>query len=226
MIGIVIPAHNEEQLITAAVDAAMKAARHDRLRGEAAEVLVVLDSCHDATGILAAQHGARTLPLGGRNVGFARAAGAAALLALGARWLSFTDADSEVSDTWVAEQLSLDADAVCGTVSVEDWSCHGDAASWLASHFHATYRDTDGHCHVHGANLGVSAAAYRRAGGFRHLRCGEDRHLVHDLAASGAHIAWSARPRVLTSARRDVRAKGGFGSTLAEVAGSRRAPSP
>lgn len=217
MLGIVIPAHNEEEHIAAAVGCAVAAARHSALRGEPVEVLVVLDGCEDATGIVACQRGARTLSVRGRNVGFARAAGAAALLAMGARWLAFSDADTRVSNDWLVAQLSLDADAVCGTVTVDDWSCHGEAAHWLRTRFHASYEDREGHSHVHGANLGVSARAYRRAGGFRHLRCSEDKHLVHALAASGAHIAWSAKPRVVTSARRDVRAQGGFGSHLSDL---------
>ncbi|SFN39738.1 glycosyltransferase family 2 protein [Variovorax sp. OV329] len=221
MLGIVIPAHNEEECIAAAVEAAASAARHPRLQGEAVEILVVLDSCDDLTAVRACQHGARTLSLRGRNVGYARAAGATALLAIRARWLAFSDADSRVSDAWLAEQISLDADAVCGTVSVDDWSSHGDAAPMLREHFRKTYRDADGHSHVHGANLGVSASAYRRVGGFRHLACCEDRHLVDALSAGGARIAWSARPRVVTSARRDTRAHGGFGSHLADIAAAR-----
>lgn len=221
MLGIVIPAHNEEECIAAAVGAASRAARHPGLRGEPVEILVVLDSCDDLTGVRACQHGAHTLSLRGRNVGAARAAGAEALLAMGARWLAFSDADSRVSDGWLAEQISLGADAVCGTVSVDDWSCHGDSEAWLREHFGRHYRDADGHSHVHGANLGVSAGAYRRAGGFKHLRCSEDRRLVDALAASGAHIAWSARPRVVTSARRDMRAHGGFGSHLESIAAAR-----
>jgi len=220
MLGIVIPAHNEEERIAVAVAAAAAASRHPGLGGESVEILVVLDSCDDLTGVRAGQHGARTLSLRGRNVGFARAAGAAAMLAIGARWLAFSDADTRVSEGWLCEQLLLGADAVCGTVAVDDWSCHGDSAQWLREHFDATYQDVDGHSHVHGANLGVSARAYRNAGGFRHLRCCEDRHLVDALAASGARIAWSARPRVVTSARRDVRAQGGFGSHLSSAAAS------
>lgn len=221
MLGIVIPAHNEEEHISHAVGAAAQAARHPRLRGEPVEILVVLDSCRDLTGVRACQHGAHTLSLRGRNVGFARAAGAAALLAMGARWLAFSDADTRVSEGWLADQLALEADAVCGTVSVDDWSCHGESSHWLRSQFSASYRDADGHSHVHGANLGVSANAYRRVGGFRHLPCSEDRQLVDALAASGARIAWSARPRVVTSARRDMRAHGGFGSHLNAMAAAR-----
>jgi hypothetical protein len=44
---------------------------------------------------------------------------------------------------------------------------------------------------------------------------------VKALEANGARFAWSARPRVFTSARTDARARGGFGDTLrAVVAGT------
>jgi len=214
MLGIVIPAHNEALLIADALAAVMAAARHPGLDGEPVEVVVVLDSCTDTTGVLASRAGARTVSLNARNVGVARAVGAEAMLAVGARWLAFTDADTVVSPSWLVDQLALDADAVCGSIGVDDWSAHGPQAVELLAHFKRTYRDEDGHRHIHGANLGVSAEAYRRAGGFQHLACSEDVALVQALEATGARIAWSAKPRVVTSARREARAKGGFADAL------------
>ena len=217
MIGIVIPAHNEAQHIGANVQAAMRAAAHPDLGGEPVQVLVVLDSCDDATGTIAEQHGARTLPLDVRNVGAARAAGAQVLLAAGARWLAFTDADTIVSPDWLVAQLAQDAEVVCGAIGIDDWSPHGAHGEFLRAHFARTYTDADGHRHIHGANLGVSAEAYLRVGGFSPLACSEDVALVQALQASGARIAWSAAPRVSTSARVDARARGGFGDTLIAV---------
>ncbi|WPB55760.1 glycosyltransferase [Xylophilus sp. GOD-11R] len=214
MLGIVIPAHNEQDTIDDCLHAAREAATHPALQGEAVEIVVVLDSCTDATGVIAARRGAICLSADLRNVGAARAAGAEALLALGARWLAFTDADSCVQADWLAEQLALRADAVCGTVGVDDWSPHGEHADLLRAHFELTYFDRDGHRHVHGANLGVAAEAYRRVGGFRPMACSEDVALVDALQAAGANIAWSARPRVTTSARRQARAVGGFADAL------------
>ena len=214
MLGIVIPAHNEERMIEDSVRAAKAASLHAGLEGESVELLVVLDGCTDATGVLAAQGGAHTVSVKVRNVGVARAVGAEALLARGARWLAFTDADTMVSASWLVDQLAQNADAVCGSVGVEDWSPHGVHGDLLHAHFLETYSDRDGHRHVHGANLGVSAEAYRRAGGFRHLACSEDVALVAALEATGARIAWSAAPRVVTSARREARAAGGFADAL------------
>lgn len=214
MLGVVIPAHNEQDYLAACLQALALAAGNPRLGGEAVEVLVVLDSCTDHSGLIAAGHGALSVAVELRNVGAARAVGADLLLARGARWLAFTDADTCVSPGWLAEQLELQADAVCGTVAVDDWTPHADNAELLRHHFSLTYTDRDGHRHIHGANLGVSAEAYLRAGGFRSLSCSEDVALVESLEASGANIAWSARPRVTTSARRHARAVGGFADAL------------
>ena len=214
MLGIIIPAHNEQDAIEGCLVAAHAAACCPRLGGEAVEVLVVLDACTDHTSAIARRLGANTLPVQVRNVGAARSAGAEALLARGARWLAFTDADTEVSPDWLADQLSLQADVVCGTVGVDDWSPHAENAGLLQAHFLLTYHDRDGHRHVHGANLGVAAEAYRRVGGFDHLACSEDVALVKALEASGANIAWSALPRVNTSARRHARCIGGFADAL------------
>lgn len=226
MLGIVIPARDEERVIGDSVRAATAAALHPDLKGERVELLVVLDSCTDATGVLAAQAGAHTVSVKVRNVGVARAVGAEALLARGARWLGFTDADTRVSASWLVAQLAQNADAVCGPVGVEDWSPHGIHADLLHAHFLETYSDRDGHRHVHGANLGVSAEAYRRAGGFQHLACSEDVALVAALEATGARVAWSAAPRVVTSARREARAAGGFADALLNAVASRLAAVP
>lgn len=214
MIGVVIPAHNEQALIAACLNSIRAAANCSDLLGEDVQTVVVLDHCHDLTGELALQHGALTLPIDERNVGMARAAGADLMIRNGARWLAFTDADTRVSPRWLSDQLALQRDAVCGTVSVSEWTGYGDR---MRRHFDATYTDADDHRHVHGANLGVSTSAYLRAGGFQPLRSSEDVALVTRLAEVGASIAWSARPRVVTSARKTFRAPGGFGATLAAI---------
>lgn len=214
MIGVVIPAHNEESLIGACLESIAAASQCLRLQGETVRVVVVCDHCSDATRSIARQGKAEIIDLDVRNVGQARAAGAELALRAGARWLAFTDADTQVSPQWLSEQLALGVDAVCGTIGVARWSVYGPR---MKEHFRLTYTDCDGHRHVHGANLGVSAQAYRLAGGFGALASGEDVALVEALQRSGASIAWSARPRVTTSARADFRAPGGFGATLSRI---------
>ncbi|RYX92779.1 MAG: glycosyltransferase family 2 protein [Comamonadaceae bacterium] len=213
MIGVVVPAHNEERYIAACLASLLAAARSPRL-SEDVQIVVVLDACTDRTGAIAESFGIHTLRTESRNVGMARAAGARHCLAAGARWLAFTDADTLVDADWLAEQLRHDSDAVCGTVAVDNWSGYESA---MQQHFEATYTDADGHRHIHGANLGVSAEAYRLAGGFQPLASSEDVALVAALLAGGWSIAWTASPRVVTSARKDFRAPGGFGATLVRV---------
>lgn len=214
MIAVIVPAHNEEDHIYACLMALRGATRSHLLHAEQTMVVVVLDACTENTRTIAHYMGATTIALNARNVGAARALGAQLALAAGARWLSFTDADTQVAPDWIAAQLALKSDAVCGTVAVRDWGTYGDA---MRSHYNASYIDADDHQHIHGANFGVSAQAYQRAGGFKPLESSEDVALVQDLKASGASIAWSAAPRVYTSARREFRAPDGFGATLARV---------
>ena len=214
MIAAIVPAHNEADYIGACVHSLNSASRSSRLNGESVLVVVVLDDCVDATGAIAREAGAIALSVQARNVGAARAAGAEFALDAGARWLAFTDADSVVAPEWLVDQLDLHSDAVCGTVAVRDWGAYGEQ---MQRHYERTYTDADGHRHIHGANLGVSAAAYCRAGGFKPLTSSEDVALVEALRNTGARIAWSARPRVETSARKTFRAPLGFGATLLRI---------
>lgn len=232
MIGIVIPAHNEQLYLDDCLHAARLAAGHPALHGETVRIAVVLDSCTDGSLAIVERHAAlcvgaacriEHLSVEARNVGVARAFGVEHLLRSGARWLAFTDADTKVSPAWLVEQLRLNVDVVCGTVGVDDWSPHRDNAEALCQHFQRSYTDADGHHHIHGANMGVSAAAYRLAGGFKPLECSEDVALVEALERIGARFAWSAAPRVTTSARCDAKARGGFGDTLLRYAASARA---
>lgn len=214
MIGVVVPAHNEADGIAACLASLRAAARCPALDREPVRIVVVLDACEDDTGDVAHSFCVTTLSVDARNVGAARAVGAQWCLDAGARWLAFTDADTVVAGDWLAAQLRAGGDAVCGTVGVADW---GDYGQHMRRHYEASYTDADGHHHIHGANLGVSAAAYRRAGGFQALATSEDVALVDALTAQGSEIVWSAAPRVWTSARRDFRAPGGFGATLMRV---------
>lgn len=218
MIAVIVPAHDEEEHIAQCLRSLAVAAACPSLVGEPVMLIVVLDDCSDATGSIA--HGfaqVRTLVSEARNVGTARAIGAQAALAAGARWLAFTDADSEVAPDWISQQLGLQADAVCGTVQVRDWGAHGED---VHARFQTLYQDRDGHRHIHGANLGVTAQAYHATGGFLPLATGEDVALVHSLLELGHSIAWTAAARVTTSARKHFRAPGGFGATLQQWGGA------
>lgn len=211
MLAVIVPANNEEAIIGLCLRSVVMAACSPGLKGEPVLVIVVLDTCTDDTARVALRAGALLISVQARNVGIARAAGAELALSLGARWLAFTDADTVVAPDWLHVQVSLRSDAVCGTIGVVDWGAYGES---MRRHFNATYTDADGHQHIHGANLGVSARAYMLVGGFEPLASSEDVALVKALEAVGARIAWSAAPRVVTSARSAFRAPAGFGATL------------
>jgi glycosyltransferase involved in cell wall biosynthesis len=214
MIGVVIPVHNEEKSLAACLEAAQVAAKAPGLQGEAVRIVVVLDGCTDRSADVAARFEVDVLCVSGRSVGHARAAGAAWLIERNARWLAFSDGDSVVDAGWLVAQLHLDAEVVCGTVEVMDW---GAIPPHVQLRYRMHYRDHDGHRHIHGANLGLCAKAYVRAGGFRNLRCNEDVELVHALLATGSRVSWSAAPRVRTSGRLVGRLSGGFADHLSSL---------
>ena len=217
MIGVVIPAHNEEKHITDCLTSVVHAAKHPGLRRQLVTVLVVLDDCSDNTATLVSAQSVEKLYVSFQNVCKARATGVQELLTAGAQWLAFTDADTVVPYDWLARQIEFNADAVCGTVEVDSWNEHGDL---VRSKYLELYQFIENHRHIHGGNLGLSAEAYRNAGGFQHLDAHEDVHLVADLEWIGARIVWTATNPVVNSAGRDYKCRGGFGEYLASLGAS------
>lgn len=69
MIGVLVPAHNEEQRLRGCLLSLLEAARHPALNGEQVTVLAVLDSCTDGSAAIAAELGVAVLPVSARNVG-------------------------------------------------------------------------------------------------------------------------------------------------------------
>jgi glycosyltransferase involved in cell wall biosynthesis len=222
-VGVVVPAHDEEELLPACL-AALRAAA-GRLAGPPVHLVVVADACTDQTARLARAGGAQVVEIDARRVGAARAAGVSDVLhrtrgSDPARlWLASTDADTLVPPDWLARQLGYARrgwEAVVGTVTVSDWSGHPGHVPEL---FAARYAHASGpHPHVHGANLGLTAAAYLAAGGFPARRTGEDHALVRALAASGRRILRTSELTVVTSARRHARAPRGFSHRLTTLA--------
>lgn len=224
-VGVVVPACNEQVLmadcLAALADARSHAHRH--ARGPLAiRVVVVLDSCHDATAeIVAAHRGVESVACAVGRVGAARRLGARAILAraghsLDEVWLANTDADSQVPPDWITRML-VEADRgahlVLGTVLPD----HGlDPVRTQRWHSRHTLRD--GHAHVHGANLGIRADAYATLGGWQPLDSGEDVVLADRARASGhLRIARTASVPVITSARLTGRAPAGFAGYLREL---------
>ena len=222
LVGVVVPAHNEQDLLPACLASLRRAAR--ALHGTHVHLVVVADACRDRTVEVARRGGAAVVTIGARSVGAARAAGVREVLRHAGPvdpadvWLATTDADTLVPARWLREHARHGDDgwdAVAGTVRIADWSGYGPGVRSL---FRARYgAGTGPHTHVHGANLGFRAAAYLRAGGFADLPTAEDRALVAAVSASGGRVRRTRRLTVVTSARREARAPHGFSGYLAEL---------
>ncbi len=226
-IRVVVPAHQEQELIGDCLTALRAAGTHPLLAELDVGILIVLDACTDGTQTSCAAAGIATLAINERSVGAARRAGLAYALADIAdvteqrnTWLATTDADSQVTCTWLAEQVALantGSDLVVGVVEVDDWTAHGPG---VAARFIAGYHDGPGaHPHVHGACLGVRASTYLAAGGFAPVQKDEDHALVAAVAAlPGTRITRTTSVRVRTSARPVSRVRNGFAGHLRSLA--------
>ncbi len=222
--GIIIPVHDEEELLPAALDAIERAIDRAAWAGPA-HTVVVLDGCEDASRAIAGRWrrrvgsaAATVVEIDVRNVGAARRAGTDAVLRLrrgnsvNGLWLASTDADSRVHPDWLTHQAvghAAGAALWSGRVSVDDWD---ERPVHLAGTWASAYDSEE--TPVHGASLGVSATSYLAAGGFSPLRTGEDRALWHAVLAGGAAAYHDPDVAVITSARRQGRAPLGFAHAL------------
>lgn len=222
VVGIVLPVHDEEELLPAALEG-LEVTIGSLPPSLACRVVVVLDDCRDGSADVAREWATRTgatvLHRQSRSVGMARYAGSHALLSLwpdvppASIWIATTDADSRVPHDWLTVQLEAHeagADLWAGRVRVEEESAV--VRRWKA--IYSAEPDP-----IHGANLGFSGFLYEQIGGFRSLRSGEDRDLFRRATAAGFRIAYGRQATVVTSARRRGRAPGGFASVLEGVAG-------
>lgn len=223
-LAAVIPVRDEEQLLPAtlaSVHAAVRALQ--KVYPVRASITVVLDSCTDGSAAVAAalqrtwtDVDLRLLAGSFGTVGAARAAGIADLPRLPGLWIANTDADTVVPEHWLLRQYVLAA-AGCGLVLGTAVPDPADLTAAELTAWQRLHPLGEGHPHVHGANLGFTAAAYHAAGGFAPLAAHEDVDLAARIKVSGA--AWTATDsiRVVTSGRRDGRAPEGFSRFLREL---------
>lgn len=219
-VGVIIPAQNEETTIESCIVSVLTSLA---AVGVDHRVVVVADLCIDRT----VERARRALGSAGEvietnasSAGAARRAGVARVLEHWRNrdpshiWLANTDADTQVSEDWIAVQLrhaDEGVTAVAGIIQLEPGGC---AAA------HMVYRDTyltsaEGtHSHVHGANLSVRADAYEDVGGWSSLALAEDHCLWGRLRRKGWRVSSPVSSVVTTSARLKGRAKGGFADTL------------
>lgn len=232
---VVVPARDEQLLLPACLDAVAVAAAAVSVP---VSTVVVLDACVDGTAaVLAGRAGVRGVVSDAGCVGAARRTGVRqGLLHLpdvrAARiWVGCTDADSRVPPSWLSHHLELaddGADLVLGTVDLPDSGAgagHGPRTTVAASWRRAYEREIGPvgvhphvHPHVHGANLGVRASAYQRAGGFAPVRVHEDVLLARTLAAQpGCRVVSTVGSPVVTSDRLVARAPDGLAGDLREL---------
>lgn len=222
-IGVVVPAHNEELALPGCL-AALHAASV-RVAPLPVRILVVLDDCADRSGEICAQFGVETCAIEERNVGAARATGARVLLRREPSpervWLASTDADTRVEPTWLRDQVALaraGVDVVLGVVRLRDDGPSPELRRAFDKEYESLLAADGSHGHVHGANLGIRASVYLRAGGFPPLANHEDRRLVQRLRGMrGVTIKRCQRLDVETSGRVDGRCEEGFAATLARI---------
>jgi hypothetical protein len=229
-VGVVVPVHNEEELLGSAltaIDLAFADVLHEPI---ACRTAIVLDNCRDGSATIARDwiralarrggpHRAVVVRCRSAGVGSARRLGASTLLRTwrafspGNIWLATTDADSRVPRGWISAQLAaheVGADIWAGRVMVEDWSPYGERMARLWNQTYDRER-----LPVHGASLGFNAQMYLDVGGFSALRSGEDRALHQAIVEAGGRAATGREARVITSARRQGRAPLGFAHALA-----------
>jgi glycosyltransferase involved in cell wall biosynthesis len=222
--AVVIPARDERASLPACLRAVLTAALCVSIP---VVIVVVLDSSNDGSEELAGRYGpdVHFVSVDVRNVGAARAVGFGYARSLCGDdtecWYATTDADSRVDPDWLVHQLEQGADMVLGVVRVTDW--RPQSADFADRYVQAYANDGhggDGHDHIHGANMGFSARAYWRVGGFRTLSSDEDVDLVARFGAAGYCIHRDTELSVITSARLKARAPHGFAHRLSELGGS------
>jgi glycosyltransferase involved in cell wall biosynthesis len=226
-LGVVIPVHNEEQLLGGALDALGAAFAEVRDISLPSHLVLVFDSCRDES-VDVARRWEQTLSKrsalsvsaitsDARNVGVARRLGSAAVLdhwkdlSPENVWIATTDADSRVPRAWLREQLhhhEAGTDVWAGRVAVQaDVEALETQKRWQRAYDREAYP-------IHGASLGFNGAKYLSAGGFLPIETGEDRALLCALVDCGATTHFESSLRVLTSARRRGHAPHGFAETF------------
>jgi len=205
-IGIVVPAHNEEQYLSACLQSIQVAIDH--IGDYDVEVIVVLDDCTDQSRAIVQSHQVNWIECSYACVGKARDLGIRHLIERGVTWIACTDADTVVSPDWLLYQIQHQpTDAICGTVSLDDLS---HLPPIKQQKYLAHYQDQMNHQHIHGANLSFSAKVYLQVGGFEPISCHEDISLIEKIKSLSCNITWSNLVRVTTSSRLNGRAPQGL----------------
>lgn len=226
-VGVVIPAHDEADLVGAAVRSVVDACNQV---DASCAVVVVDDDSSDETAAAAAAalvglRGIGTVVTGrfGR-ASTARRAGVERFRLLvedpSDTWLLCTDADSVVPITWVESYLAHHRRgevAAAGIVDlIDDEGGRSIGERWRRD-YGATVAVDLTHPHVHGANLGVRLDVYDAVGGFGDLDRIEDIDLWRRVRGAGHVPVADAAIVVSTSARTTGRVDRGFAFALRQL---------
>lgn len=193
IVSIIIPAHNEEALLGATLDALTAALAR---AGETTEIIVVDDASTDRTAAIARERGAQVVDANVRQIAAARNAGARAARG---RLLVFVDADTLVPpdvlraaiDAWRGGAIGGGAGAVFEAAAPR-WAHRAVAlAAWIMRT--ANWAP--------GCFFFAERAAFERAGGFdERYFASEEIHLSRALKRLGRFVILPGS--VLTSARK------------------------
>jgi glucosyl-3-phosphoglycerate synthase len=237
---VVVPARNEQDLITSSLEAL---AAQTGVEPYEYEVLLVLDRCTDATAKRAKKvAGAhpllrlRLLDGPGLGSGHARRAGMDAacerLTGLGRPegLIASTDADTVVAHDWLSVQLDAaerGARAIGGRIELCPGSLPPAVVRWHSERGRARHQkllaDPDQlgatqHWQFSGASLALTAETYARVGGLERRETLEDEGLEEILRKERIPIERLLSVRATTSSRTEGRASRGLAHDLADAA--------
>ena len=248
-----VPARDEGERIGACLQALLGQRDLDGgpLPLGAVQIVVLANNCSDGTAELARRCGGsvqvleQTLPPCAANAGAARRAAMDAAIDLAPQdggLICTTDADSRPRPDWIArlwKAVDQGAQAVAGVVDFDPCEA-GPIAFSQARRLEGLYSALQAEIIAHadpeahnpwpnhiwawGANLAVTAKAYRRVGGLPPRPLAEDRAFVEQLRRYDVPVRHCLEARVWTSARRVGRAAGGLASLVDDHAGADLAP--
>ena len=248
-----MPACNESETIEACLAALIdqRDLAGAPLSADSVKIVVLANNCTDATAELARGFGDRVevlelvLPPQSANAGTARRMVmdvAAARLPQGRGLICTTDADSRPRPDWIAQlwkAVDAGADAVAGVVDFDfapgqapvfsearrRESLYSALQAEIIAHVDPeAHNPWPNHIWAWGANLAVTAQAYRRVGGLPPRPLAEDRAFVDALRRHDIPVRHCLNARVWTSPRSTGRAEGGLASLVADHMGQDCAP--